>query len=326
MLVVLNADYKEYCATATSNGMEYILGLDAGATKTSSVITDKSGTVLGRGAAGPASLISSTEKDFKINVKKAIDAAIVSSGKDIKQFVAAGFGGAGIDTEKTYKEARKMLEPIIDLVDKDNLVIVNDTQLILPACSDSGYGVAVIAGTGSNFYGKNKEGEEAGAGGFDYLLSDEGSGYWVGLKVLHAIAKSEDGRGKKTVLEDIVKDHFSVYSIRDMMDIVYEESFKKRDVADLAILADKAYKDGDAVAESIFEDTVDEIALGINTVIGKLNMQDEDIDIVAVGGMFNSPYPLKDNIMKKITNKKAEFIICKKDLAEGAARLAIDLI
>lgn len=306
--------------------MEYILGIDAGATKTSAVVVDENGSVLGKGEAGPASLITSTEEDFKANVKKAVSLAVGSSGQDIEKFAAAGFGGAGIDTEYTYKKARERLADILLLEDNNKLAVSNDTQLILPACSGQDYGIAVIAGTGSNFYGKNKEGKEARAGGLDYLLSDEGSGYWVGLKILQAAVKSEDGRGEKTMLEETVKARFKVHSTQELMDIVYKDDFKKRDVADLAILGDKAYRAGDKVAERIFSDAAHEIALGINAVAKKLGMQEDEFDIVAVGGKFNSPYPFKEKIMEEVAAKKAKFIICKKELAEGAAKLARELL
>jgi N-acetylglucosamine kinase-like BadF-type ATPase len=44
--------------------------------------------------------------------------------------------------------------------------------------------VAVIAGTGSAAWGRNSDGDEARAGGWGYLLGDEGSGYWLGREAV----------------------------------------------------------------------------------------------------------------------------------------------
>jgi len=42
----------------------------------------------------------------------------------------------------------------------------------------------VIAGTGSAAWGRNADGAEARAGGWGYLLGDEGSGYWLGREAV----------------------------------------------------------------------------------------------------------------------------------------------
>ena len=54
--------------------------------------------------------------------------------------------------------------------------------------------MAVIAGTGSAAWGKNSRGEEARAGGWGYLLGDEGSGYWLGREaVRHSLRRMNQG-------------------------------------------------------------------------------------------------------------------------------------
>ena len=45
-------------------------------------------------------------------------------------------------------------------------------------------GVVIIAGTGSIAYGHNGQGQAARAGGWGYVLGDEGSGYWIGRHAL----------------------------------------------------------------------------------------------------------------------------------------------
>ena len=66
--------------------------------------------------------------------------------------------------------------------------IVHDTQLIL-AAADVQDGIALISGTGSVAWGRTPDGRTARAGGWGYLLGDEGSGYWVGRQaVRHALS------------------------------------------------------------------------------------------------------------------------------------------
>ena len=202
----------------------------------------------------------------------------------------------------------------------------NDTKIVRPACSSKEFGITVIAGTGSNFYGINQEGQEAYAGGLDYILSDEASGYWLGVRVLRAAVRSADGRGEKTLLEDLVLDKFNIKGARALADIVYEENFGKKDVAEVSRLVDEAYMKDDKVATEILERAAKEIATGINAVAGRLEMEKENFDIVAIGGVFNSPFPFDEKVPKYMTCPNAELIICSKDPVEGATKLALKLI
>ena len=73
------------------------------------------------------------------------------------------------------------------------MLIVHDTQLILAAVGADD-GIALIAGTGSVAWGKSAGGSTSRAGGWGYLLGDEGSGYWLGRQaVRHALAQVDRG-------------------------------------------------------------------------------------------------------------------------------------
>ena len=56
----------------------------------------------------------------------------------------------------------------------------------------------VIAGTGSIAYGRNDRNQAARAGGWGYMLGDEGSGYWIGRAALRAVLRESDRRGPAT--------------------------------------------------------------------------------------------------------------------------------
>jgi N-acetylglucosamine kinase-like BadF-type ATPase len=63
--------------------------------------------------------------------------------------------------------------------------VEGDATLALKAAlSGSDEGVLVIAGTGSVAYARSKDGTMNRVGGWGPETSDEGSGYWIGLRVL----------------------------------------------------------------------------------------------------------------------------------------------
>ncbi|MDX1608314.1 MAG: BadF/BadG/BcrA/BcrD ATPase family protein [Candidatus Spechtbacterales bacterium] len=305
--------------------MKYILGVDAGATKTTAQIANEEGKVLAT-VVGAAANLQTSQKDFKKNIKETVNVAIKESGQEIAQFFAACFGVAGVNTSDDWQEARRLISGAVKVQSPNNLLLYNDTKIVRPACSNNEFGITVIAGTGSNFYGINSAGQETYAGGLDYILSDEASGYWIGLNVLRAAVRSADGRGEKSMLEDLVLEYFKIKGARALADIVYEEGYGKRDIAEISKLADEAYMKDDKVATEILENAANEIAAGINAVAKKLDMEKENFDIVAIGGVFNSPFPFDEKVPKYMTCPNAELIICDKDPVEGAVKLALKLI
>src|SRR3989344_1870755 len=301
--------------------MKYILGVDAGSTKTDAAIADETGKIIGRGNSGPANI---HQPDSKKNLKKAIDNALADAGIKAGKFASACFGVAGTDTPKSLKKAKDLVSKIISA---ENLQVYNDTMLVRPACSDKKYGISVVAGTGSNFYGIDSKGREERVGGLDYLLADEGSAYRIGQQGMNAAVKSYDTRGEKTMIENLLLEKFKVKSIRELANVVYDKNFGKYEIASIAQVVDYAYSQGDAVAKSILSEAAYEIALAINTLITKLELEKEDPskwDIVATGGEFMSPYPFEEKVREKILANKNNFMVCKTEPVDGAIKLALE--
>lgn len=193
--------------------------------------------------------------------------------------------------------------------------------------TDKSYGVAVIGGTGSNFYGKNRDSKEFMAPGLGYILADEGSGYLIGSKMLRAAIKSSDGRGQKTiVLENIVKKKFKIKDLRELANIVYEEKFEFREIASLTWDMDEAIKKKDKVAKKIMDETINEVVVGIIDVIEQLNMKREEFEVICAGGVFRVKYPVKKLVEKKVLNAapEAKFVYPKDRPVMGAVKMAID--
>ena len=99
-------------------------------------------------------------------------------------------GAAGVDTPETES---RLLELIADRAPQARLRIVHDTHLILAAASLE-TGLVVISGTGSAAYGRDATGRSTRAGGWGYLLGDEGGGYSIArAAVRHALRLADQG-------------------------------------------------------------------------------------------------------------------------------------
>jgi len=111
-----------------------------------------------------------------------------SIGGGVVEEVYAGAGG--IDTDE---DAQALADLIAPHAPGARITVVHDSRLLL-AAGGASTGVAVIAGTGSAAWGRNDAGEEARAGGWGYLLGDEGSGYWLGREaVRHSLRRMNQG-------------------------------------------------------------------------------------------------------------------------------------
>ena len=99
-------------------------------------------------------------------------------------------GAGGVDTDDDVTALRSLIAPFVPGA---QVSVVHDTRLLL-AASGAIEGVAVIAGTGSAAWGVNAAGKQARAGGWGYLLGDEGSGYWLGREaVRHSLRRMDAG-------------------------------------------------------------------------------------------------------------------------------------
>lgn len=99
-------------------------------------------------------------------------------------------GAGGIDTAADAAALAALIQPLAPAA---RVTVVHDTRLLL-AAGGSSTGVAVIAGTGSAAWGVNHDGDESRAGGWGYLLGDEGSGYWLGREaVRHSLQRMNLG-------------------------------------------------------------------------------------------------------------------------------------
>ena len=158
-----------------------VIGLDIGGTKTHGIkIVD--GTVVDELLVGSANTQNVSRQTAALNLSTLLKSLDAASAAHI--YVGAG----GMDTDSDKAELQALISPHAAAAD---ITIVHDTRLIL-AAAGTDTGIAVIAGTGSAAWGVTADGREARAGGWGYLLGDEGSGYWLGREaVRHSLQRSD---------------------------------------------------------------------------------------------------------------------------------------
>jgi N-acetylmuramic acid 6-phosphate etherase len=253
----------------TSDRPRFVLGIDGGGSKTLALLADERQHVLGRGT-GSSSNYQAVGADAALSaLDEAIGAACTSAGLPSSALAAVCIGLAGVDRPEDRALflgwANRRLPGI-------PLTLVNDAQLVLAAGTPEGWGAALICGTGSIVYGEDAEGRRARAGGWGYLLGDEGSGYAIGQAGLRAVMRAFDGRGPRTALTQVILAYWNLSTPTDLVGRVYGETLLPADMAALAPLVEAAGAGGDEVAREILQEAGRELALAVQAVVRALDL------------------------------------------------------
>jgi N-acetylglucosamine kinase-like BadF-type ATPase len=305
--------------------MQYVLAVDGGGTKTHIVCATENGEEVGQGLSGPTNLTSASTGEASYNLIEGIRQATekLPEGWQVKKIV---MGLAGLDTPSEITNATHFFSEALGYLPIQNIVLVNDIVIGLRSGTDNPNAVTLIAGTGSNCYGKNAEGDEAKSGGMDFLLADEGSGYAIGRTVLREAVRSFDGREQKTLLEKLVCDHFHIATIAELKTAVYYPLLNKAQVAELSKECAQAQEAGDEVAMRIFDKAVADLYSMVAAVVKKIQIIDREADCVLVGGILSLPY-----VQKKFSESllalcpKMHIVSPQKPPVYGALKMALDV-
>jgi len=196
---------------------KYFLAVDGGGTKTDVICADENGNVVGRGVSGPTNLTSTSVGAASFNLIEAIRQAIeLLPESDRTGFPILVMGLAGIDSQNEYDQAYEIFNRAIAHYKIEKFILMNDSVIALKNGTDSNNAVILVSGTGSICYGINDKNQSAKTSGMDYLLADQGSGYDIGRHILREAVKSYDGRCSKSILEELVCDHFKIETVADL--------------------------------------------------------------------------------------------------------------
>ncbi|MEN8252898.1 MAG: BadF/BadG/BcrA/BcrD ATPase family protein [Patescibacteria group bacterium] len=263
---------------------QYILAIDGGGSKTKTICADGLGKVLGEGLSGASSLTATSVGAAGFSLRESIRQATENLPTDY-QISCLIMGLAGMDTKAEEEVAYRAFTQITSQFRVEKFVLVNDIQIALESGTDKPNAIALIAGTGSNCFARNADGQTAKVGGMDFLLTDQGSGYAIGRRVMREAVKSFDGRTKKSILESLVSDYFQIESVAHLKDKVYNPLISKTRISELAIICFNAAEHGDEVAVQIIKDAIAQLIITVEAAVNKLDLSDRDTDLVLAGSI-----------------------------------------
>ena len=297
----------------------YVIGLDAGGTKTVCLLADLDGRVLDEARAGGANLQAAGELEVEKILHEVMDRAI---GDRALAPSAIALGMAGVDRADDWQVMHRVMRRIGF---KARTLITNDALIALVAAIGHEPGIVVIAGTGSIAYGRNARDEAARAGGWGYVLGDEGSGYWIGRHALRAVVRESDGRGRPTAMTPLLLTHFGIESAPGLLHEVYAGDLRPSAIGALARCVESAFRAGDRAAIGILRAAADELEASGLSVARRLGLIGQSFTFVLSGGIFRAVPWLREELERRlpVAAPGSNTELLAQEPAAGAVALAL---
>ena len=291
--------------------------------------------VLGRGVAGASNYQSIGIEATLQSIQSAIHIAVDNAQNLTKpvNINAICLGLAGVGRTEDIAVVKLLFNqlqssknlPINWILAESNIVICHDALIALVGGIGHPVGIVVAAGTGSIVFGRNHQGETKRVGGWGYILGDEGSAYKIAIAGMQAALKSYDGREISTSLIESFKQHLSLASIEDLIEVIYRQSLGVKEIAALAPIVDLAAAEGDEVANKIIDDAVKELVKATSTVIDAIFSSDSVFEVVTTGSVWQGKSKMQERFAISLIKKfpRIKVIFPKNEPAYGASLLAL---
>jgi N-acetylglucosamine kinase-like BadF-type ATPase len=300
---------------------EYFLGVDIGSTKSQAIITDDLGKIHGFGKGGPGNHEVVGYAGFQDTLKSVTDQALHSSGITREHIIGAGFGVSGYDWPSEHTPTMAVIQT---LGLSAHLELVNDTLLGLTAGAEQGWGIAVVAGSGENCWGRDAQGRIGRMTGHGSRMGEYGGASTIVEKTIQVVSKAWSQRGPPTSLTQVLLEATGVLNIDDLIEGLAQNLYQVG--SDITPRVFGAAEEGDAVALEIARWAGEQLGSMVIGVARQLKFHDEVFDVVEMGGVFNAGKlltdPFHDTVLKEAPG--ARFVPLKAPPVIGAALLAME--
>lgn len=316
-------------STPDSQERVFLIGVEGGGTKTVACVAaaypDGSLEIMGRGASGPTNLQAIGIDQTLVNLRQAIHQARSEAHLSHQPVAAACLAMAGVDRSQ---EKLLLTEWANSHKIANRILVTNDSVGLLTAGTPEGWGIALIAGTGSIAFGQTPDGRFTRTGGWGYLLGDEGSAYSLALGGLRASVRAADGRDPENQLLPAFLERLELEQPDELLEAVYLSGRDRAWIASLADVVTSIAESGDKVALQLLDVAGEELAKLISTTARKLGLEAGPIPCCCTGGLLlNTPH-LQTKIVKTLREQGIELadFVPVQEPVWGVIKLAQNLL
>lgn len=307
-----------------------VLGVDGGGTKTTAWLARVDGeglTLIGKAKCGPSNLVAMDFSDAMQNVAAAIYTAMGDADVPVQTVDVACLclAGAGRESERqsaiAWCQAHSIAGTVSVVGDAEMLLFADDN--LNAAIDDSPSGICLIAGTGSLAWGRNSEGETARAGGWGYVLGDQGGAYAVSLECLRETCKTADQFGPNDPLVTALLNHLQLSAPQDLVAWCHANRDARRLIASLCPFWFDLQQSAPNIRVCIDEGASD-LARQVQAVANQLGLVECGFDLTVAGSVIIGQPEYRDAIINRLAMHIAGPISLRQPQypVSGAVRLA----
>ncbi|MFC4070324.1 N-acetylglucosamine kinase [Actinoplanes subglobosus] len=276
--------------------MNLVVGVDAGGTCSRAVVATLDGEIVGRGLAGPGNPLAHGPEQAAAQVGAAVREAL--GGRPPGLVAAATLGIAGPAGIGPFAAALRIGGPV---------TVVGDAVTAFASGSTAAAGAVLIAGTGAIAAAVHDQEVVRTSDGLGWLLGDEGSGRWLGLRAVRFAVRNWD-----STLASQVAAHAGVSSSDDL--VYWAQALPFTAIDGLAPLVCTAARDGDPDARALVD-------AAVACLVRTLDDLGQDGPVVLAGGLLTSGSPVQRGVLKILETRGRQPRLAR-DPAAGAAWLA----
>jgi glucosamine kinase len=301
-----------------------ILGIDGGGSKTHAIVADETGRkiaeTMGPGSAARPGEIENSASVIADVVRDAL--ASCEMTHVTPRAIAVGVAGAGRETQR-----QALWQALTAREIATDIVVHSDFSIALDDAFGDGPGILVISGTGSVAFGRGPTGSTSRCGGWGPVCGDEGSGAWIGRRVLSVVTAASDGREPETALTGAVLTAAGVNETADLVEWAADAT--PGHLATLAPVVLSVAESGDLRANAIVSIAVEELVLHARALARELFGDERAaLSIALSGGMFKRGSMLRKRFEHRLKSAvPGATVFAEKVIpARGAVRAALRLV
>jgi N-acetylglucosamine kinase-like BadF-type ATPase len=288
----------------TGGPVRFYAGFDGGGTRTTCVLCDSQGSVLGVGSGGPSNYhntgLDGALASLRLSFERALERSGAAKGG---MALEACFGLAGLDSSKDFSNVRRAVRSTSlaqgGEEERRSYLVENDWRTAVAGAFIDGPGVTLTAGTGC-VAAAQRDGKVVRVGGWGLVVDDRGSAYDIGRDALYASMRDYDGRGPRTGLLRLIMEKLEVSEPQGIIARVYAEQMPVSEIASLSSLVSQAADAGDEVAMEILNEKGRILGELVVSAASRLEMLGERFGVSLNGGVFKAGQPILGPLEERV--------------------------
>ncbi|GIH77968.1 kinase [Planobispora longispora] len=310
-----------------SGARRTVLAVDGGNSKTDVALLAEDGTVLARRRTGPFAphrVGTGAAVDVVEQAARALLDGLGDTAPPCADAMAAYLAGADFPVEEEALRAELAARGVAKEVS-----VANDTFAVLRAGASRPWGVAVVCGAGINAVGLSPTGRTVRFPALGRMSGDWGGGEELAEEIVWHAVRAEDGRGPATALTGLVRSHFGLATVTDLVLALHFGEADRDRLHELVPGLFAVAATGDRTAVELVERQAREVATLAEVCLRRLGLPAEPVEVVLGGSVLTARDPLLHGLVETALGAAAphaRVVVAALPPIAGAALHGLDLL